>query len=93
MSERRTWKREPREYHGTWLEPLVVCGTRRSRLSDVIERSEVVAAHRELVEASDAVRHLLAVENLTQDKIDEARGRLARAYERVQTADGEMLRV
>jgi hypothetical protein len=56
-------------------------------------RADVVAAHRELVEASDAVRHLLVVEDLTQDKIDDARDRLARAYERVETADGEMLHV
>ena len=57
------------------------------------ERSEVVAAHRELVEASDAVRQLLVVEELTQDKIDDARGRLARAYERAHAADGESLHV
>ncbi len=59
----------------------------------MIERVEVVAAHHELVEASDAVRHLLVVENLTQEQIDEARGRLACAYERVEIVDGEMLRV
>ncbi len=57
------------------------------------ERADVVAAHRELVEASDAVRQLLVVEDLTQDKIDDARHRLARAYERAETADGEMLHV
>jgi hypothetical protein len=57
----------------------------------VIERAEVVAAHRELVEASDAVRYLLAVEDLTQERIDDARDRLARAYERVRTVDGALL--
>jgi hypothetical protein len=59
----------------------------------VINRSEIVAAHRELVEASDAVRQLLVVEDLTQTKIDDARGRLARAYERVESVDGEVLHV
>ena len=59
----------------------------------MIDRTELVAAHRELVEASDAVRHLVVVEGLTQDKIDEARDRLARAYERVQAADGAALHV
>jgi allophanate hydrolase subunit 1 len=59
----------------------------------VIERSQVVTAHRELVEASDAVRHLLVVDDLTQDKIDEARERLARAYERAEAADNEALHV
>jgi hypothetical protein len=62
-------------------------------LRTVIERPEVVAAHRELCEASDAVRHLLVVETLTQAKIDEARDRLARAYERVQAIDAEALHV
>jgi hypothetical protein len=57
----------------------------------MIERAEVVAAHRELVEASDGVRHLLAVEDLTQEKIDDARDRLARAYERAREVDGELL--
>jgi len=66
---------------------------RRSRLEDVIERSEVVAAHRELVEASDAVRYLLVAEDLTQERIDHARDRLARAYERAHAVDGELLRV
>jgi hypothetical protein len=59
----------------------------------VIEHTEVVAAHRELVEASDAVRHLLVVEDLTQEKIDSARERLARAYERASVVDEAMLRV
>ena len=58
---------------------------------DVIHRAEVVAAHRELVEASDAVRYLLAVEDLTQERIDDARDRLGRADERVQAVDGELL--
>jgi|GEM_PF-3883604 hypothetical protein len=63
------------------------------RITKVIERHEVVAAHRELCEASDAVRHLLVVETLTQTQIDEARDRLARAYERAQTIDAEALHV
>ena len=54
-------------------------------------QGELVAAHRELVEASDAVRHLLVVEDLTADKINEARSRLARAYQRVTAIDDEML--
>jgi hypothetical protein len=62
-------------------------------LSVVTESADVVAAHRELVEASDAVRHLLVVEELTQEKIDEARDRLARAYERAEAVDEELLRV
>jgi hypothetical protein len=66
---------------------------RETRLRNVIERPEVVAAHRELCEASDAVRHLLVVETLTQTKIDEARDRLARAYERAQAIDAEALHV
>lgn len=57
------------------------------------DRAGVVAAHRELVDASDAVRHLLVVEDLTQVQLDEARQRLARAYERAETADGEILPV
>jgi hypothetical protein len=56
-------------------------------IAGVIERTEVVAAHRELVEASDAVRHLLVVEDLTQEKIDRARERLARAYQRADAVD------
>jgi hypothetical protein len=32
----------------------------------MIDRADVVAAHRELREASDAVQHLLVVEGLTQ---------------------------
>ena len=62
-------------------------------MSSVIERAEVVAAHRELVEASDAVRHLLVVEDLTQHEIDEARDRLARAYERANAVDERVLHV
>jgi hypothetical protein len=57
----------------------------------VIERADVVLAHRELVEASDAVRHLLVVEDLTQDRVDAARSRLASAYERVAAADADAL--
>jgi hypothetical protein len=60
-------------------------------LTSVIDRQEVVAAHRELCEASDAVRYLLVLETLTQAQIDEARGRLARAYERAEAIDAEAL--
>jgi hypothetical protein len=59
----------------------------------MVDRVEVVAAHRELREASDAVQHLLVVENLTQPQVDEARGRLARAYDRAKDLDEEALRV
>ena len=59
----------------------------------MINQGDLIAAHRELVEASDGVRHLLVVENLTADKINEARSRLARAYQRVTTVDDEMLAV
>ena len=57
----------------------------------MIERTDVVLAHRELVEASDAVRHLLVVEDLTQERVDAARSRLAPAYERVAAADADAL--
>jgi hypothetical protein len=57
----------------------------------VINNVEVIAAHRELVEASNGVRHLLVVEDLTPEKIGEARDRLARAYERVIAIDDEIL--
>jgi sigma54-dependent transcription regulator len=89
-AERRTWKRTHVTTSG---EALLIANVRRTRLRDVIERAEVVAAHRELVEASDAVRHLLAVEDLTQERIDDARDRLARAYERTREVDGALLRV
>jgi hypothetical protein len=59
----------------------------------MVDRAALVAAHRELREASDAVQHLLVVENLTQRQVDEARDRLARAYERVTQVDEEGLRV
>jgi hypothetical protein len=59
----------------------------------MVDRADVVAAHRELREASDAVQHLLVVEDLTQQQIDDARDRLARAYQRVQDADEAVLRV
>jgi hypothetical protein len=62
-------------------------------LTNVIERREVVAAHRELCDASDAVRQLLVVETLTQAQIDAARDRLARAYERADAIDAEALHV
>jgi hypothetical protein len=57
------------------------------------DRAEVVAAHRELCEASDAVRHLLVVENRTQLQVDVARTRLSRAYERAAQIDADALRV
>jgi hypothetical protein len=59
----------------------------------MFNRVDVVAAHRELVEASNGVRHLLVVEDITAEKINEARTRLARAYERVTAVDDELLRV
>ena len=55
------------------------------------DRATLVAAHRELAEASAAVRHLLVVEELTQLRIDEARDRLTRAYEQVTRVDEEVL--
>ena len=57
----------------------------------MLNQVDVVAANRELVEASNGVRHLLVTENLTSDKIAEARSRLARAYERVTEVDDEVL--
>jgi hypothetical protein len=59
----------------------------------MIDRADVVAAHRELREVSDAVQHLLVVEDLTQQQIDDARDRLARAYQRVKDVDEAVLRV
>ena len=59
----------------------------------MVDRADVVAAHRQLREASDAVQHLLVVEDLTQQQIDNARDRLARAYQRVKDVDEEGLRV
>jgi len=59
----------------------------------MVDRADVVAAHRQLREASDAVQHLLVVEELTQQQIDDARDRLARAYQQVKDADEEGLRV
>ncbi|MFO7592019.1 MAG: hypothetical protein R6X23_14195 [Acidimicrobiia bacterium] len=59
----------------------------------MLERTAIVAAHRELVEASDAVRHLLVVEGLTQEQIDAARARLARAYAHAEAVDSETLHV
>jgi hypothetical protein len=56
-----------------------------------VGRAELVAAHRELCEASDAVRHLLVVEILTQGQVDVARTRLSRAYERAAQADNDTL--
>jgi hypothetical protein len=57
----------------------------------VINHGDVIAAHRELVEASNGVRHLLVVEDLTQEQIEAARRRLALAYERVTVVDDEIL--
>jgi hypothetical protein len=59
----------------------------------MVDRADVVAAHRQLREASDAVQHLLVVEDLTQQQIDDARDRLARAYQQVKDADEAALRV
>jgi hypothetical protein len=59
----------------------------------MVDRADVVAARRELREASDAVQHLLVVEDLTQQQIDDARDRLDRAYQRVKDADEAVLRV
>jgi hypothetical protein len=57
----------------------------------MVNQVEVVAAHRELVEASNAVRHLLVVENLTVEQVTAARDRLDRAYVRVTAANDELL--
>ena len=57
------------------------------------DRADVVAAHRELVEASDAVRQLLVVEHLTPERVDAACARLARAYEQAEIADRTLLTV
>jgi hypothetical protein len=57
----------------------------------VINNADVIAAHRELVEASNGVRHLLVVENLTPELIETARARLSQAYERVTAIDDEIL--
>jgi hypothetical protein len=59
----------------------------------MVDRADVVAAHRQLREASDAVQHLLVVEDLTQQQIDDARDRLARAYQQVKDVDEAVLRV
>jgi hypothetical protein len=59
----------------------------------MVDRADVVAAHRQLREASDAVQHLLVVEDLTQQQIDDARDRLARAYQQVKDVDETILRV
>jgi len=59
----------------------------------MVDRADVVAAHRQLREASDAVQHLLVVEDLTQRQIDDARDRLARAYQQVKDVDEAVLRV
>ena len=55
------------------------------------DRADLVVAHRELVEASNGVRHLLVLEDLTAEKIADVRGRLARAYERVTAVDDDVL--
>jgi hypothetical protein len=59
----------------------------------MVDRADVVAAHRQLREAGDAVQHLLVVEEFTQQQIDDARDRLARAYQQVKNADDAVLRV
>jgi hypothetical protein len=59
----------------------------------MVDRADVIAAHRELREANDAAQHLLVVEDLTQQQIDDARDRLDRAYQRVKDVDQEALRV
>ena len=59
----------------------------------MVDRADVVAAHRQLREASDTVQHLLVVEELTQQQIDDARDRLARAYQQVKDVDEAVLRV
>jgi hypothetical protein len=59
----------------------------------MVDRADVVAAHRQLREASDTVQHLLVVEDLTQQQIDDARDRLARAYQQVKDVDEAVLRV
>jgi hypothetical protein len=59
----------------------------------MVDRADVVAAHRQLREASDAVQHLLVVEDLTQQQVDDARDRLAWAYQRVKDVDEAVLRV
>ena len=57
----------------------------------MVDRADVVAAHRQLREASDAVQHLIVVEDLTQQQIDDARDRLARAYQQVKDVDEAVL--
>jgi hypothetical protein len=59
----------------------------------MVDRADVIAAHRELREANDAAQHLLVVEDLTQQQIDDARDRLARAYQRVKDVERDALRV
>ena len=59
----------------------------------MVDRVDAIAAHRELREANDAAQHLLVVEDLTEQQIDDARDRLARAYQRVKDVDREALRV
>jgi hypothetical protein len=57
------------------------------------DRADMIAAHRELVEASNAVRHLLVIEHLTSEQVAEARSRLARAYEHAVEVGDEILYV
>jgi len=57
----------------------------------MIVSTELVAAHRELVEASDGVRRLLVLEHPSDEQIADVRGRLALAYERVVAIDEETL--
>ncbi len=66
-------------------------GSRAQYAREVINNPDVIAAHRELVEASNGVRHLLVVEDLTAEMIEAARTRLSQAYERVTAIDDEIL--
>jgi hypothetical protein len=59
----------------------------------MVDQADVVAAQRQLREASDAVQHLLVVEDLTQQQIDDARDRLAQAYQHAKDVDEAVLRV
>ncbi len=59
----------------------------------MVDRADVVAAPRQLREASDAVQRLLVVEDLTQQQVDDARDRLAWAYQRVKDVGEAVLRV
>jgi len=70
---------------------LQAAEAKSARLRGMSNRADIVAAHRELVEASNGVRHLLVIEHLTSEKVAAARSRLARAYERAIEVDDEIL--